>query len=295
MLDNQNTGQAIGQAGHATGHGYLVPPPPPKNDAEIIRAGHALLTAKSVLRGEFEQWVAAHCEFTPRSARRYMAAAAQTTPFDDELGWTAIPDNLPEFRGFDPLAQAERAALVRSVADALESEPDKPEDGGTVGALVTTACCVAPHITASELQWAVGEHVKRAEAELRRVEGIAATLARLPADAPLWFTKANQHWHATDDLRDDNDRLEVLNTGCFDARHLYAEMRAFKTECLNKLPSLVRMLCYAPEPIWTTRQEDVEAYRHELQAWLERVPRFLEEHHPDLFNRFEGSTETEGG
>lgn len=266
----------------ATGMAYLVPPPRPTTDAEIIRAGHALIGAKAILRGEFVAWVEAQCEFSVRSAQNYMAAAAKTSPWDDEMGWLAIPDDLPGLRGCDPLTPDE----ARKIAEHIEEELDRkgePDLYGMLGALVQIACGVAPHATAGDVQRALDGHVRRAEAAFRRVEGIAAAFARLPADAPLWFALANQHWLANDKDLDAGPKLEVINAGRFDTRHWHGAMQAIRDEYPEVFHPNVGMIAYPPSPIWPTCEADVVAYRAELDAWLAGVPAYLRIHYPDVY------------
>lgn len=261
------------EIGQDFGHGHIAPPPRPTNDAEAVRAGHALLAIKGVLRGEFEVWVAAHCEFTPRSARRYMDAARASGPFDHEADWLSLPETLPALNEVDPPTKAERAALAEAVEDVLAWWKRGGEGPlGVIGEFAASMASACPTITVGQAQEYLSGLAREAELRAARMEGIAAAFARLPGGVPLWFTRASQEWHRADavEQEDSRRRLEVYNAGRFSVRHLHDQMRRLNHFAVDLL--VQEGWPYPPPPTFPRNRNDVDEYNRKLDEWLSVLP-----------------------
>ena len=181
------TEQAIGEVA-----AYLPPPPVPNTSSEIVAVGRQLITAKEILKGEFTSWVEAHCDFTPRSASRYMARAK-----DAGSGFTANPDTFaritaPVMPDWPSVTTAEIDIEVKEIEcsvfnfDYDQSEVDAMCEPAKFAADIADRL---PNATPTDIITAIDRAVMSAQPRIETLKRVREFISSLPdQQAMLWHT-----------------------------------------------------------------------------------------------------------
>lgn len=157
-----------------------------------IRCGELLQQQKDALRhGEFLPWVEAHCEFSPRTAQRYMQVAAnpsQSVVFESlrqALGY----DKKPEPRKFEPEFPKETVSVVKAPEGATEETgADQPAVSVSSEPPVLSERWEPDEDEDAQLALAEKDYEQRVDQIMQADDGIAEAHAQLKQQSALIAT-----------------------------------------------------------------------------------------------------------